>query len=215
MIRVLFADDHDLMRHGIRSLLKSRSDFEICGEARNGQEAVDKTVSLKPDVAVIDLSMPEMGGLEATRQIRRKSPKTQVLIFSVHDSDSLVQDVLAAGAHGYILKTDASTQLVAAVEAIAQQNLYFSSGVSKFVLQSLVSSVNPRGGLPVDCPLTPREVEITSLLAQGKSNKEAAGELFISVRTVETHRRAIFRKLEVNSMAELVRYSIRYSIIRA
>jgi len=215
MITVLLADDHDVMRQGIRSLLESHPKFKVCDEAKNGQEAIDKAIRHRPDVAVLDISMPKMSGLEAARQIRRQLPGTQILIFSVHDMDSLVRDVLDAGAHGYILKTDASTHLIAAVEAISQHNLYFSAGVSKFVIDSLVNSAeSEEEDLNFETRLTPRETEVVRLLAQGKSNKEVATNLFISVRTVETHRRTIFYKLEINSIAELVRYAIRHRLIK-
>jgi DNA-binding NarL/FixJ family response regulator len=216
MISVLIADDHDLMRQGIRSILESNSSFEICDEARDGQEAVDKAIEHTPNVAVLDVSMPGMNGLDATRQIRRQLPDTEVLIFTVHDTDSMVRDVLDAGARGYVLKSDAATHLVAAIEAVAQHNLYFSAGVSKFVIDSLVHSTEKQQEeLDPEVPLTAREVEIVQLLAQGRSNKEIATNLFISVRTVETHRGTILRKLGVSSIAELVRYAIRHRLIEA
>jgi DNA-binding NarL/FixJ family response regulator len=214
MISVLLADDHDLMRQGVRALLESHANFEICGEAKNGQEAVDKAIVLRPNVAVLDISMPEMSGLDAARQIRNQVPETQILIFTVHDTDSLVRDVLDAGAHGYILKTDAADHLIAAVEAIAQHDLYFSAGISKFVIDSLIKSPENESGPLPELPLTVRETEIVRLLAHGASNKEVAGSLFISVRTVETHRRTILRKLEITSVAELVRYAIRYRLVK-
>jgi DNA-binding NarL/FixJ family response regulator len=216
MISVLLADDHDLIRQGIRRLLDSHGNLKVCGEARDGMEAVDKALEFKPDVVVIDLSMPKMGGLEATRRIRERLPETEVLIFTVHDSSATVRDVLNAGAHGYILKTDASTHLLAAVEALSQRNLYFSSGISKFVLDLLVNSTDRQEENTEieDCPLTDRQIEIVKLLAQGKSNKEIATSLFISIRTVETHRRTILHRLDINSLAELVRFAIRYHLIK-
>lgn len=215
MISVLLADDHDVIRQGIRALLESHENFKVCDEAKNGEEAVNKAVKHRPNVAVLDISMPKMSGLDAARQIREQSPDTQVLIFTVHDTDSIIRDVLDAGAHGFILKTDASTHLIAAVEAIAQQNLYFSSGVSKFVIDSLVNSAEWQvEESEYDSPLTARETEIVRLLAQGKSNKEVATSLFISVRTVETHRRTIFQKLKINAIADLVRYAIRHRLIK-
>ena len=216
MISVLLADDHDVIRKGVRALLESHANFKVCDEAKNGEEAVDKAARLHPNVAVLDISMPKMNGLEAARQIRLQSPDTQVLIFTVHDTDTIVRDVLNAGAHGYILKTDASTHLIAAVEAIANQNLYFSSGISQFVINSLASAAEWEEEEPIsDSPLTARETEIVQLLAQGKSNKEVATNLFISVRTVETHRRTIFQKLKINAFADLVRYAIRHRLIKA
>src|SRR5215204_453281 len=200
MISILLADDHELMRHGIRRLLESHANFKICDEARNGQEAFDKAVKHRPHVAVLDISMPKMSGLEAARQIRKHVPETQILIFTVFDVDSMVREVLDAGAHGFLLKTDAATHLITAVEAIAGQNLYFSAGVSRFVIDSLVNSAeNQIDDSTFDSPLTARETEVVILLAQGKSNEEIASGLFISVRTVETHRRTIFHKLELST----------------
>lgn len=214
MISVLLADDHDLMRQGVRSLLEAHANFQVCDEASNGREAVDKAIEHQPDVAVLDISMPKMSGLEAAREIHSHLPETQILIFTVHDTDELVRDVLNAGAHGYILKTDAAAHLVAAVEAVARNNLYFSAGVSKFVMESLANSGDKPEFDPLPDSLTTREKDIVRLLALGKSNKEVATDLFISVRTVETHRRTIFRKLEINSVAELVMYAIRHRLAR-
>lgn len=214
MISTLLADDHDLMRQGIRSLLESNPNFEICGEARDGSEAVDKAIELRPDVVVLDVSMPGIDGLEAARQIRRHLPNTKVLIFTVDDTAQMVRDMFDAGAHGYVLKSDASTHLVAAIEAVAQNDLYFSSGISSIVIDSLVNSRDATAETePRDPCLTARETEIAALLAKGMSNKEIATALFISVRTVETHRRSIHRKLGFQSLAELVRYAVRHRLV--
>jgi len=213
----LLADDHELMRQGVRNLLELYPEVEICGEAKDGQEAVEKALECLPDVAMLDLSMPKMGGLEATRQIREVLPETEVLILTAHDTNMLVREVLNAGARGYVLKSDNSTQIVDAVKAIAQHNLYFSSGISESVLD-LLSKNNeiPETDEPLpDSPLTARETEVVRLLALGKSNKEIASTLYISVRTVETHRRTIFNKLDINSIAMLVRYAIRHRLINA
>lgn len=216
MIRVMFADDHMLMRDGLRKLLTSYDGVEICGEAKDGREAIDEALRCKPDVAVIDLVMPVLGGLEVTRQIKKKLPKTKILIFSAHDASTMVRDVLLSGAHGYVLKADADTDLIAAIEAVAHENLFFSPGVSNAVLDPLRQfSTSSTKGLPPDCPLTRREVEIVQQLARGNSNKEVASELNISVRTVETHRRSIFLKLETNSLAGVVRFAIRHNLISA
>lgn len=214
MIRILIAEDHDVMRQGIRSLLETQSHCEVCGEARDGREAVEMALSLKPDVAVLDLTMPALNGLEVTRQLRNNLPQTGILIFTIHESDSLVRDVLAAGAHGYILKSDAADSLIAAVEAIARQNLYFSSRVSDSVLKPIVGFQGEFvEELPNNSHLTSRELEIVRMLALGKSNKEIASSLYISVRTVETHRRAILRKLDIHSVVQLVHYAIRHRIV--
>src|SRR5690349_1502888 len=140
MISVLLADDHDLMRQGVRTLLETHPNVEICGEARNGVEAVAKAVDLCPDVIVLDVSMPEMNGLEAARRIRKLRPDTKILVFTVYDSNELVRDMIDAGAHGYILKSDAFTHLAAAVEAVAQHDLYFSAGVSNVIIESMLNS---------------------------------------------------------------------------
>jgi DNA-binding NarL/FixJ family response regulator len=216
MIRVLLADDHELLRKGVRALLESHPDIEVCGESSNGPGAVDQAVALRPDVAVLDITMPEMNGLDVTKQIRKLAPETEVLIFSAHDSEALVREILGAGARGYILKADAAAHLVAAVEAVSQHDLYFSSGVSGVFVNSFVSDAPAASeSSEPKTPLSAREVEITAMLADGKSNKEIAAKLFISVRTVETHRRAILQKLHINSLPELVRYAIRHGITEA
>lgn len=215
MIRVLLADDHDLMRQGIRALLDAHPNIEICGEAEDGEVAVAKAENLSPDVVVLDVTMPKMNGLEAARRIRKTMPNIRVVMFTVHDTGEMVREILDAGAHAYILKSDASSQLAAAIEAAAQKDLYFSSGVSEIVMDSLMNSYEPNENEDHSgIPLTGREIDIVRLLANGKSNKEIATELFISVRTVETHRRTIHRKLGINSLAELVRYAIRNHLVR-
>lgn len=215
MITVLLADDHDLMRQGVRTLLETHPNVEICGEARNGVEAVDKAIDLTPDVVVLDVSMPEMNGLEAARRIRKHAPNTRILVFTVHDANEMVRDMIDAGAHGYILKSDAYTHLAAAVEAVAKHDLYFSAGVSNVIIDAMLNSHanNTSEENPQVLPLTAREIDVVKLLAQGKSNKEIATELYISVRTVESHRRSVHRKLGFNSLAELVRYAIRHHML--
>ena len=215
MISILIADDHELMRQGVRSLLESNPDFDVCGEARDGVEAVAQTAELRPDVVVLDVSMPNLNGLDAARQIRDRFPDTRILIFTINDTDEMVRRMLECGAHGYILKSDAAAHLNTAVEAVAQNDLYFSSGVSDYVMGSMMNSYENKGDMePEKSPLTTREIEIVKLLAEGKSNKEIATLLFISVRTVETHRRTIHRKLRLNSVADLVRYAIRHRLVR-
>src|SRR5436190_330881 len=214
MINVLLADDHDLMRQGIRALLETHSNISICAEATNGVEAVEKAIEYKPDVVVLDVTMPKMSGLDAARLIREKVPNTQIVMFTVHDTTEMVREILEAGAHGYILKSDASTQLAAAIEAVAKNDLYFSAGVSGVVMDSITRSYNSGPRTFADVPLTPRETDVVKMLANGKSNKEIARSLFISVRTVETHRRTIHRKLEITSLADLVRFAIRHDLVR-
>ena len=213
MVRILLADDHDVVRRGLREQLSQHEGWEICGEATNGREAVRMASKLEPDVAVIDLSMPELNGLEATRQIRRELPNTEVLIFTMHETEQLITEVLAAGARGYVLKSDAGLHLNTAVEALAEGKPFFTSKVSEALLDAfLKSSAKPDEG-SVFCTLTEREREVVQMLAEGKSNKEIANKLSISVKTVETHRATVMRKLDINSIVELVHYAIRNQLV--
>ncbi|MCI0624556.1 MAG: response regulator transcription factor [Acidobacteria bacterium] len=214
-MRILVADDHELIRQGARKLLEAQTGWEICGEASTGREAIEKAKELKPDVVVLDLSMPDLNGLEATRQIVKALPQTQVLILTLHESEELIHDVLDAGAHGYLLKSDAARNLVLAMEALGQHNSFFSCKVSKLVLEGYLHGC-PHEDLSkssVDS-LTPREREIVQLLAEGKSNKEVASVLNLSVYTVVNHRTNIMRKLDIHSVTELVLYAVRNKIIQ-
>ena len=214
-MRILLADDHDIVRRGLRDQLTTREGWEVCGEATNGREAVAMALKLKPDVVVLDLSMPELNGLEATRQIRRELPRTEVLIFTMHETEQLIREVLAAGARGYVLKSDAGRQLTSAVEALSHHKPFFTAKVSEALLDAfLKSNVAPDEG-SVFRTLTDREREIVQMLAEGKSNKESASQLSISVKTVETHRATVMRKLEINSIVELVHYAIRNQLVEA
>jgi len=214
-MRILLADDHDIVRRGLRDQLTTREGWEVCGEATNGREAVAMALKLKPDVVVLDLSMPELNGLEATRQIRRELPRTEVLIFTMHETEQLIREVLAAGARGYVLKSDAGRQLTSAVEALSHHKPFFTAKVSEALLDAfLKSNVAPDEG-SVFRTLTDREREIVQMLAEGKSNKEIASQLSISVKTVENHRATVMRKLEINSIVELVHYAIRNQLVEA
>jgi DNA-binding NarL/FixJ family response regulator len=214
-MRILLADDHDIVRRGLRDQLTTREGWEVCGEATNGREAVAMALRLKPDVVVLDLSMPDLNGLEATRQIRRELPRTEVLIFTMHETEQLIREVLAAGARGYVLKSDAGRQLTSAVEALSRHKPFFTAKVSEALLDAfLKSNVAPDEG-SVFRTLTDREREIVQMLAEGKSNKEIASQLSISVKTVETHRATVMRKLEINSIVELVHYAIRNQLVEA
>jgi DNA-binding NarL/FixJ family response regulator len=209
-IRVLVADDHFVVRQGVKALLESEPDCEVVGEAATGDDAVEKAVALEPDVAVIDIRMPELNGLEATRQIRRRTSKTQFVALTAHDSDEIVQDLLQAGALGYVLKTDAARDLVIAVRAVAEGRPFFTLTVTKLVLQGYLEFRGRTEG-----PLTPRERETVQLLAEGRSNKQVASALGISVKTAETHRASVMRALHFRSVADLVRYAVRQNIIGA
>ena len=210
-LRILVADDHQVVRTGLRTLLESKAGWQVCAEAANGREAVEKAGELRPDVAVLDIGMPLLNGVEATRQIRKASPKTEILILSMHDSEHMIQGVLDAGARGYILKDDADRNLLAAVESLRRHKPYLSSRVS------VAATSAPQDADGVGRParrLTPREREIVQLLAEGKSNKEIATYLNISVKTAETHRANIMLKMNFHSVTELVRYAVKNKIIQ-
>ncbi len=213
-LRILIADDHELVREGMKTRIDAHPGWEVCGEAVNGRQAVEMACALKPDVAVLDISMPELNGIEATRQIRRNCPKTEVLILTMHESEGLVRDVLAAGARGFVLKTDAARLLVLAVENLADGKPFFTGKVSELVLGDFLDPDRVvRAGADEAARLTPREREITQLVAEGKSSKEAAAQLGVSAKTIEAHRANIMRKLNLHSIADLVRYAIREKLV--
>jgi DNA-binding NarL/FixJ family response regulator len=213
-LRILIADDHEVVRAGVRALLESQPDCEICGEAVTGRQVIAMAQQLQPDVAILDITMPELNGLEATRQIRKIAPTVQVLILSVHESEELVREILSAGAHGYILKSDAGRELTAAMQALRKGETFFTSRVAQIALRAYQNQ-KPTGHVspPPGGALTPREREVLQLLAEGKGNKEVASALEISVMTVETHRANIMHKLGVHSITELVHYAVRQKII--
>lgn len=211
--RVLIADDHEVVRQGLLRILAGVADMEVVAECTTGREAVARAAELNPDIAIIDIGMPELNGLEATRQILQRHPRTEVLILTIHENEQLVQEVLAAGAKGYLLKSDASKDLLGAIAALRQHKPFFTSRVAQMVLQELVRGLRvvPRlGGRQLSC----REREVVQLLAEGCSNKEVAARLGISVKTAETHRANIMRKLDLHSLSELVRYAIRNKLIQ-
>jgi len=212
MTRILLADDHDIIRRGLKELLETHPGWQVVGEASTGRQAVELAGKLHPDIAILDLTMPELNGLEATRQIKKALPKTEVLIFTMHENDNLIRDVLTAGALGYVLKSDAARHLVNAVESLTQHKPFFSAKVSEAVLDGYLKAGRDESSAIE--PLTPREREIVQLLAEGKSNKEVADALGISTKTIETHRATVMRKLELKSFAEMVRYAIRNNIIQ-
>lgn len=209
-VRILVADDHELVRQGIRAIFQSEPQWTVCGEATNGRQAVTLTVELKPDLVVLDVALPEMNGIEATRQIRRTSA-VPVLIVTMHDTDQIVQEVMDAGANGLVLKAEAGRTLADAVRAILLRGEFISERVERLTGPG---SVDGRTGLPKPQLLTSREREVLQLLAEGQANKEVATALGISTKTAETHRARIMAKLNVHSMSELVRYAIRNSIIQ-
>lgn len=212
MIRILLADDHEVVRKGMSAVLAQRSDWELCGEASDGREAVRLANRFHPQVAIIDLSMPGLNGLEATRQIRREVPQTEILIFSMYEDEQFVHDVLSAGARGYLLKSDVAGQLITAVETVARHKPYFTSDIAEKVLEGFLK-LNTGGESEGQGLLTAREREIVQLLAESKSNKEVATVLNISVKTVQTHRATIMRKLGIGSIVDLVHYAIRNKLV--
>jgi DNA-binding NarL/FixJ family response regulator len=217
-VSILIADDHELVRKGIRTVLESRPGWQVVAEASDGREAVKKTQETKPNVAILDISMPQLNGLEATRQIAKEAPHTKVLILTVHDADPFIQQILEAGARGYLLKSDASPDLVSAVDAILRNKTFFTPKVGQIVLDGFLNK-NPKS--PDDAAgnnalrLTARQRQIVQLLAEGKSSKEVAVALNISVKTAETHRANIMRRLDCHSVTELVHYAIRNGITEA
>jgi DNA-binding NarL/FixJ family response regulator len=211
-LRILIADDHSVVRAGLRALLESRPGWEVVAEATDGRDAVDKATKHKPDVAVLDIGMPLLNGVEATRRIRSASPTTEILILTMHESDDLVQQVVQAGARGYVLKDEADRVLLAAVDAARQHKPYFSTRITSG--RSAEELTPPDGTKVSRSRLTPREREILQLLAEGKANKEVATLLGISVNTAEAHRANIMMKLGLHSLAELVHYAIRNQIIK-
>lgn len=213
-VRILIADDHDVVRQGLRKLLESQPHWTVCGEAANGRQAVTLCQELMPDVAIMDVSMPELNGLEATRQIRKVSPATEILVFTMHQSEQLVREMLSAGARGYMLKSDAAGHIVEAVTSLAAHRPYFNVGVSETILAGYLHSVSKEAAQRRSAdPLTPREREILQLLAEGRSNKEVARRLEIGVKTVEAHRAALMRKIGAKSIVEVVRYAVRNQIV--
>ncbi len=214
MIRILVVDDHAIVRESLRELIELRSDRQVCGEASNGREAIELVRQLRPDIVILDLSMSELNGIEATLRIRKMSPTTEVLVFTMHDSEDIVREVIRAGARGYLIKSDGAASLEAAIEALAQHKPYFTPAIEEIVLATVI------GGVPSNeetdfghGPLTVREREVVQLLAEGKSSKKIAKQLGLTAATVQTHRATIMRKLNISSITELVRYAVRNKII--
>jgi DNA-binding NarL/FixJ family response regulator len=216
-VRILVADDHPLMRRGIRGLLDEQRGWTVVAEAGNGREAVDQAKRLKPDVAVLDVTMPELDGLEATRRLREAVPDTKVLILTMHESRQMVRRLLEAGASGYVLKSDFPRSLVEAVRKVSHDKRFLSSKVNEIVLNGFLEVPDAIGEIPpAELPErkpTQRETQIIRLLGAGKSHKEIAAELGIAVRTVETHRAKIMLKLGLNSAPQLVRYAVRNGLM--
>lgn len=216
-LRILLADDHEVVRRGLVVLLRTQPGWEVCAEANNGREAVDMALKVVPDVAILDIGMPNLNGLEATRQILKARPQIRVLILTLHDSEQVIQEVLNAGARGFLLKTDAARELVAAVDALRKNKTYFTPKVASMVLEGYLRREEEEQAPPPPVSrgrLTAREREVVQLLAEGKSSREVADALGLSVKTAETHRANIMRKLDLHSVSDLVLYAVRNNIVQ-
>lgn len=210
MLRILIADDHEVVRTGLRRILEAHAGWEVVAEAADGKDAVRQAIATAPDIAVLDYSLPLASGIEATRQIRARLPGTEVLIFTMHDNEEIVHDLLRAGARGYLLKSDASHHLISAIESLAAHKPYFTGKVAETLLASYIAEAGDHASL-----LSPRERAVVQLIAEGHTNKQVASLLNISQKTVESHRAAVMRKLNLRSSAALVRYAIRNKIVEA
>ena len=215
-LRILIADDHELVRRGLCALLQAHEGWEICGEATDGREAVEKAKQLKPDVVILDVGMPNLNGLAATRQLSRQDPHCKIIVLTITDTDQIVQEALDAGARGFVLKSDAARDLVSAVEALQRNRMFLTPRVNDMVLAGFLDRGHRAShGDPPELPkLTPREGEVIQLLAEGKSSKEVASLLNLSTKTAETHRSNIMRKLGFHSIRDLVVYAVKNNIIQ-
>src|ERR1700724_2630458 len=214
-LKILVADDHEVMRTGVRALIEQEREWQVCGIATNGQEAVEVARKLKPDVVVLDMTMPELDGLEALREIKRALPNTEVVIFSAYHSEEVIEQLFDAGAKSYIQKSDASRHLLAAIKSLAEHKPFFTPEISQILFAKFLSRSAGKKPNGQEHTVTSRERDVVRLLAGGNSNKEVANCLGISIRTAETHRATLMRKLGLESLAALVRYAIRNHIIDA
>jgi DNA-binding NarL/FixJ family response regulator len=212
-LRILIADDHEVARQGIRALLESHPGWEVCAEAKDGREAVELATNSKPDIVLLDIGMPNLNGLDAARQILAMFPTIRILILTMHDAEQVVREVLAAGARGFVLKSDAARDLVAAVDALQHRRTFFTTRVTQMVLNGYLHQEN-QSQPSTKAVLTPREREVIQLLAEGKTSKEVAVALKLSVKTAETHRTNLMRKLDLHSVADLTLYAIRNGIVQ-
>jgi DNA-binding NarL/FixJ family response regulator len=213
-LRILLADDHTVVRQGLRKILEARPQWEVVAEAADGREAVKQAEEVKPDVAIMDVAMPLLNGIEAVRQIARKVPSTRVLVLSMHNDEAYVTQMLRAGAAGYLLKDSADVDLLQAVDAVAAGKSFFSPAIARVIADDYVRQLADRGVSDRYELLSEREREIFQLIAEGKTNKEIAALLFLSPSTVDTHRSRIMEKLDVHSAAEIVLYAVRKGVIR-
>jgi DNA-binding NarL/FixJ family response regulator len=210
MTRILIADDHSVVLSGLRAILEAHTGWQVVAEAKNGKEAVQRALQTKPDIAILDYSLPIMNGLEATRQIRARVPSVEILIFTMHDSDTITAELLMAGARAYLLKSEADQYLVAAIDSLAVHRPFFTGPLSERLLDSFLQKQSSTTSVNA---LSPRERSVVQLIAEGNSNKQMSDVLNISIKTVETHRATVMRKLGITSTAAVVRYAIRNQFI--
>ncbi|HUJ33241.1 MAG TPA: response regulator transcription factor [Candidatus Acidoferrum sp.] len=213
--RILIADDHAVARVGIRTVVKTQPGIEVCSEASTGVEAIERVRKDKPDLVILDLTMPEMNGLDVTRVIREEAPETQVLVLSIHFSEELAREVLRSGALGYVLKSDAESELLTAIDHVRHHQPYFTSQLAASMMQTFVQNRGANGD-HADEPcvrLTAREIEVVQALAEGKSNKQVAARLGVSTRTVESHRNHIMHKMNFASFSDLVKFAVRNNLV--
>ena len=215
-LRILIADDHEVVRRGLAALLQTQEGWEVCGEAADGREAVEKAKLLKPDFVILDIGMPNLNGLAATRQLTQHDPNFKIIVLTITDSDHVIREALDAGARGFVLKSDAVRDFVSAIEALQRGQMFFTPRVNEMVLAGFLEkgTAAPRGAPPKFPSLTPREREVIQLLAEGKSSKEVASLLNLSTKTAETHRSNIMRKLGFHSIRDLVLYAVKNDIIQ-
>jgi len=210
MTRILIADDHEVVRTGVRRTLEDHPGWTVVAEAADGKDAIAQAIATKPDVAVLDYMLPLIDGIEATRHIRRRVPSVEVLIFSMHDDENVLREALSAGARSYVQKSDTGQHLISAVQALAEHKPYFTDRASQVLLKNFLTEADK-----VQQILTDREQVVVQLVAEGHSNKEAAAVLNVSIKTIETHRASIMRKLDLTSSAALVRYAVRNHLVQA
>jgi DNA-binding NarL/FixJ family response regulator len=215
-VRILIADDHEVVRRGLCTLLQTHEGWEICGEAKDGREAVEMAKQMKPDVVILDVGMPNLNGLAATRQLAQQNPNQKIIVLTITDSDEVIREALDAGARGFVLKSDAARDLVSAVEALQRGRMFFTPRVNDMVLAGFLDKGHngSKNEFPAMPKLTPREREVVQLLAEGKSSKEVACALNLSTKTAETHRSNIMRKLGFHSIRDIVVYAIKNNIIQ-
>jgi DNA-binding NarL/FixJ family response regulator len=206
----VIADDHDLIRKGVQYIVEAHDDWKIVAQASDGREALEAIKQYRPAIAIIDYFLPHLNGLELTRLARHASPNTEILVFTMVNDEGVIRDVLAAGAKGFVFKTDTSEQIQAAIHALVRHRPWFSESISETLLTKFLASSEPQSG-----NLTDREREVVQLVAEGKINKEISAALGISVKTVETHRASVMHKLQLKTIAQLVRYAIRNHIVEA